>query len=270
MDAPAAVTAAAAAPVAKGAVAGRKSRLAAHLFTLGVLAAWAAWGASVESYQMPGPLAVAERLGLFFTVAHEIGHMFWSFGHIIAAVVISFFIGFALALLPWYLGATRRMMHGRLTPFLNSYPGIGWTMLAIIWFGVNDFTVVFVISMVLIPFAIINMREGLEALDPELLEMVRSFSRRRVRALLLLVLPSLFPFMFATLRISFGVSWKVALTAELFGGNSGLGYMLNLARNDFDTPLIFGIILIIIAFVYSVERFVFDPVQKRLARHHAA
>ena len=62
----------------------------------------------------------------------------------------------------------------------------------------------------------------------------------------------------------------MALTAELFGGNSGLGYMLNLARNDFDTPLIFGIILIIIAFVYSVERFVFDPVQKRLARHHAA
>ena len=103
MDAPATVAAPAAvgAAIAKGAAAGRKSRLAAHLFTLGVLAAWAAWGASVESYQMPGPLAVAERLGLFFTDAHEIGHMFWSFGHIIAAVVISFFIGFALALLPW-------------------------------------------------------------------------------------------------------------------------------------------------------------------------
>ena len=259
----------AAAPQVAAVAAGRRSRLAAHLFTLAVLAAWAAWGASVESYQMPGPLAVARRLGLFFTDLHEIGHMFWSFAHILSAVVISFVIGSGLALLPWYLRVTRRMMHGRLTPFLNSYPGIGWTMLAIIWFGVNDVTVVFVISMVLIPFAIINMREGLEALDPELLEMVRSYSRRRRRALLLLILPSLFPFIFATLRISFGVAWKVALTAELFGGNSGLGYLLNLARNDFDTPLIFGIILIIIAFVYSVERFVFDPVQRHLARHHA-
>ena len=265
MDAPATVTV----PETTGAAAGHKSRLAAHFFTLAVLLAWAAWGASVESYLMPGPWAVAERLGLFFTDLHEIGHMFWSFAHILAAVVISFLIGSGLALLPWYLRVTRRMMHGRLTPFLNSYPGIGWTMLAIIWFGVNDITVVFVISMVLIPFAIINMREGLEALDPELLEMARSFSRRRMRGLLLLVLPSLFPFIFATLRISFGVAWKVALTAELFGGNSGLGYLLNLARNDFDTPLIFGIILIIIAFVYSMERFVFDPVQKRLARHHA-
>jgi NitT/TauT family transport system permease protein/sulfonate transport system permease protein len=84
----------------------------------------------------------------------------------------------------------------------------------------------------------------------------------------MIVLPSLFPFMFATLRISFGVAWKVALTAELFGGNTGFGYLLNLARNDFDTPLIFGIILIIIAFVYSTDRWVFAPVQRRLARHH--
>jgi len=232
------------------------------------IGAWALWGAMVEAYQMPGPWAVLQRLGGFFTDLHEVGHMFWSFAHIVASVAISFVIGSLLALLPWYVRTTRRMVHGRLTPFLNSYPGIGWTMLAIIWFGVNDVTVIFVISMVLVPFAIINMREGLDALDQELVEMAHSFTRRRVRTFFLIILPALFPFVFATLRISFGVAWKVALTAELFGGNSGLGYLLNLARNDFDTPLIFGIILIIIAFVYSMERFVFDPIQRKLARHH--
>ncbi len=45
--------------------------------------------------------------------------------------------------------------------------------------------------------------------------------------------------MFATLRIMFGVAWKVTLTAELFGGNSGLGYLINMARQDFDTTTIF-------------------------------
>ena len=39
-------------------------------------------------------------------------------------------------------------------------------------------------------------------------------------------MPMLFPYAFATLRISFGVSWKVVLTAELFGGSGGMGYML--------------------------------------------
>lgn len=246
----------------------RHARLAGHAFTLAVLAAWFVWGLTVESYQMPGPLDVGERLIAFFGTWHELRHMFISFAHIIGAVAISFVIGSASALLAFYLPRSRLMMHGRLTPFLNSFPGVGWIMLAIIWFGVNDFTVVFVISMVLIPFSIINMREGLDALDDELLEMSRSFTRSGWRNFVLIVVPSLFPFIFATLRVSFGVSWKVALTAELFGGNTGFGYLLNLARNDFDMPLIFAIILIIIAFVYSTDRWVFAPIQRRLARHH--
>ncbi len=248
--------------------ANRNARFAGHAFTLAVLAAWALWGAMVESYEMPGPWAVGKRLVAFFGDWYELRHMFISFAHIIGAVVISFVIGCLCAFLAFYLPRTRLMMHGRATPFLNSFPGIGWIMLAIIWFGVNDFTVVFVISMVLIPFAIINMREGLDSLDTELIEMSRSFTRSRWRTFTMVVVPSLFPFIFATLRVSFGVAWKVALTAELFGGNTGFGYLLNLARNDFDMPLIFGIILIIIAFVFSTDRYVFAPIQRRLDRHH--
>ena len=81
---------------------------------------------------------------------------------------------------------------------------------------------------------------------------------------------SLWPFIFATIRISFGVAWKVALTAELFGGNTGLGYLLNLARQDFDMPLVLGVIIIIVAFVYTTDRLFFAPVQAVLARHHGA
>jgi NitT/TauT family transport system permease protein/sulfonate transport system permease protein len=123
--------------------------------------------------------------------------------------------------------------------------------------------------MVLIPFAIINIREGLRQLDNEILEMGESFTRSGFKNLVLIIVPSLYPYLFATLRISFGVSWKVALTAELFGGDRGLGYLLNLARQDFDTPLILVVILIIIIFVYSTERFIFNPIQNKLAEHNA-
>ena len=66
------------------------------------------------------------------------------------------------------------------------------------------------------------------------------------------------------------MAWKIALTAELFGGNTGLGYLLNLARQDFDMPLILSVIVIIIAFVYVTDRFAFDPLQRSLAKHHGA
>ncbi len=122
--------------------------------------------------------------------------------------------------------------------------------------------------MVLIPFAVINMREGLISLDAELIEMSQSFTRNRWRLFHMIILPSLYPFIFATIRISFGVAWKVGLTAEFFAGGQGMGYLLSLAQNDFDTPLIFTVILIIVAFVYSIDRLVFAPIQARLAKHH--
>ena len=56
--------------------------------------------------------------------------------------------------------------------------------------------------------------------------------------LALVIVPSLYPFIFATLRIMFGVAWKVTLTAELFGGNSGLGYMINHAREFLQTDVV--------------------------------
>jgi NitT/TauT family transport system permease protein/sulfonate transport system permease protein len=124
--------------------------------------------------------------------------------------------------------------------------------------------------MVLVPFTIINIREGLIQLNTETIEMSKSFSRSKLKTLRLIILPSLYPYLFASIRISFGVSWKVALTAELFGGNKGLGYLLNLARQDFDTPLILVVILIIVIFVYSIERFIFKPIQNNLAAHNAS
>jgi NitT/TauT family transport system permease protein len=246
----------------------RRSRFAAHLFTVGFLLVWFVYGEIVEAYVMPGPWAVAVRLSEFFTDSAMLVHMLASFGHIIGAVAISFVLGFLLALLPYYVPVFHHMVHGRLSPFLNSFSGIGWTLLAIVWFGINHVTVVFAISMVLTPFAIINLREGLDNLDTELLEMGGSFGRNRWRRFRLVVLPALYPFIFATFRVSFGVAWKVALTAELFGGSSGLGYLFNLARQDFDTPLVLAIIVIIIAFVYSTDRYVFAPLQARVARHH--
>ncbi|MGB7183771.1 MAG: ABC transporter permease subunit [Burkholderiaceae bacterium] len=245
-----------------------RTRLAAHGFALFLLIAWFVYGQLVESYVMPGPMAVFSRLGQMLTSTSELRHILYSFAHILAAVGISFVIGTVLAFAAHYLPVLQLAVHGRLSPFLNSFSGIGWTFLAIIWFGISDVTVVFVISMVLIPFAVINMREGLDNLDAERIEMAASFTRSGWRRFRLVVLPSLVPFIFATIRISFGVAWKIALTAELFGGNTGLGYLLNLARQDFDMPLIICVVLIIVAFVYSTDRFVFTPIHARLARHH--
>ena len=70
--------------------------------------------------------------------------------------------------------------------------------------------------------------------------------------------------MFSAIRVSFGVAWKVALTAELFGGTRGLGYTMNVARQELETPQIYAVIVLIVVIVFVGNRFVFDPMQRRL------
>lgn len=242
---------------------------AAHLFTISFLLVWEAASRAAPSYLLPGPGETALRLWTFVTSAHDLGHLGSSLLHVGVSIVVSFVVGSALAFLAYYVPVLRFAVERRLGPFLNSFSSIGWTLLAVMWFGVNSGAVVFAISAVLIPFALVNMAAGLASLDREILEMARSFTRRRGPAFALVIVPSLTPFIFATIRIMFGVAWKVTLTAELFGGNRGLGYMINLARQDYDTTTILAAIILIIAFVHGMDRLVFAPIQAHLSRHYA-
>lgn len=250
---------------------GRGTKIvAAHLFSVAALAVWWAAAQGVPSFLLPGPAEVATTLVAFLTSARSLGHMFSSFFHVALSIAISFVLGTALAFVPYYLPATRLAIHNRLGPFLNSFSGVGWTLLAVMWFGVESTTVIFSISAVLLPFALVNVSEGLASLDREMIEMAQSFSRQSWRRFAMILLPALAPFMFATVRIMFGVAWKVTLTAELFGGNAGFGYLINMARQEFDTATIFVAIILIIAFVYGTDRLVFAPLQARLARQYGS
>jgi NitT/TauT family transport system permease protein len=246
-----------------------RRKLAAHLSTLLFLAAWEAASFVAPSYLLPGPVQVEQRLWLFVTSARDLGHLGASLFHVAAAIAISFFIGSLLALIPYYVPVLRLAIERRIGPFLNAFSAIGWTLLSIMWFGVTPLTVIFAISAVLVPFALVNMAAGLANIDAEIMEMAGSFTRQSLRIFRLVIVPSLYPFIFATLRIMFGVSWKVTLTAELFGGNSGLGYMINLSRQEFDTATIFAAIIFIIAFVHGMDRYVLGPLQANVSRHYA-
>lgn len=236
---------------------------AAAIFTAAIFGAWSLASLHLPPYLLPSPMRVGEAGLQFFTSPQRLVHVYATLMHIGISIAIAFAGGALLALTAHYLAWSAPAIHMRLSPFLNAFSGIGWTLLAVIWFGVSTTAVIFSIATVLLPFALINLREGLLALDRELDEMGRSFGRARWRLFAMIVTPGLLPFAAATLRIMFGVAWKVTLTAELFGGSRGLGYLINLARQEYDTDLIFTVIIFIIVAVYLSDRFIFLPLERR-------
>ncbi len=247
----------------------RRRRFWAQGFTVAMVAVWAVAGMLLPPYLVAGPWAVMLRIGRFFTDRNDALHLAASFWHVLGSVGIAFVVGGAMALASHYVPITRLMIQHRWYPFLNSFSGIGWAVLAVLWFGPSDTAVLFALTSTLVPFVFVNLRAGLEALDRELLEMGESFTRSGMRRFRLLVLPSLYPFIFAALRIAFGVGWKACLIAELYGSDRGLGFLINVARQEFDSATIFAVIALIIVMVFVTDRCVLAPLQARVSRHHA-
>ncbi|TRW45830.1 ABC transporter permease [Georgenia yuyongxinii] len=244
------------------------ARARAGLAVLGPVAVLAVWwwvAQSASPLTIPQPVDVARRtVDLMFTA--ESTHTWTSMVRILVAVVLALAIGSGLVFLARLVPVTESLVTKALLPFLNSVPALGWAILGVIWFGVGNSAVIVVVTLILIPFCMVNMWEGMRNLDTGLQEMARSFTRSRTKMLFRIQVPLLMPYVLAAIRLSFSVGWKVALIAEFFGAQSGLGLVMNRARQSFDTPTVFATIVVVLVIVTVVERLVFDPVSQMFAR----
>ena len=242
-------------------------RVIADGVVVAAIAGWWLMSSRLPAFLMPSPLQVAEKVAALFVTPSLLADTAASAARVVVAVVVSAVLGGALALIPYRWPVTEAIVRDRITPFLNSFPSVGWAILAMIWFGTTNAAVLFVEIAILTPFCLINLLEGLKELDGELIEMGASFTRRRGRSFWKIVVPMLLPYVLSAIRIAYGVAWKIALIAELFGVSSGLGYLMLRAQTAADTPTFLATCFAIVVMFVAGERLVLVPLERRFAQH---
>lgn len=255
---------------APDAVLPRRQRILARVLADGLVVAallgWWAMAKALPANILPTPAAVAEELWLLFTDKVYLGHTATSVVRVVLSVLLALLIGGLLAFWPVRQPWARAIVHERIKPFFNSFPSIGWAILAVIWFQVSGFTAIFVQVAILIPFTLINISEGLKELDREALEMARSFTRSRWKVLVKITLPLLLPYIVGALRIAYGVAWKIALVSELFGTGTGIGYLMGEAQQSAKPALLYACCFAIVIIFFAGEKLVLDPLSRRVRR----
>lgn len=224
---------------------------------------WWAMSRTLPSYLFPSIPAVFHAMVQLVGDPAFAVHTAASVARIGVSISLAILIGGALALVPRYVPATHDFIHQRVKPVLNSFPSLGWALFGSIWFGVSSTAVIFIQVAILVPFALINISEGLREISAEEQEMARSFSRVRGRIFVLVVFPMLYPYLIAALRIAYGVAWKVSLVSELFGAQTGLGYLLMDAQTKGRIDIVFAVCLLIVGFYIVGERLIIDPLSRR-------
>lgn len=236
-----------------------------------LLAAWQLYVAIAQPRPdiSPGPLQVAGALGdawesgrLQEAVLTSLERGILGF---LIAIVVATPLGMLLAEWRWLRRAAGPLISG-----LQVLPSVAWVPAAIIWFGLSDATVYFVILMGAIPSIVNGLLSGIDQVPPQLRRAGIVLGASRWQLASAVVLPAALPGYVAGLKQGWAFSWRSLMAAEIiaFGGSMGfgLGSMLQQSRELADLAGVLGTILLILAIGILIELVVFGPLERRLLR----
>jgi NitT/TauT family transport system permease protein/sulfonate transport system permease protein len=232
------------------------------ILVMGAVFGWWSISQAISDLVMPGPIEVGKTLVELFIDPIFLDDILISTIRVIGSVIISVVLGMILALLPQSYPITEIIIQERIKPFLNSFPSVGWAILAVIWFGSSNFSVMFVQVAILTPFCLVNLTEGLKDLDQEIIEMGNSFSRNKYKIFFKITLPLLLPYIIAAIRIAYGVCWKIALVSELFGAEDGIGVIMLRAQTTANASMVFASCFAIVIIFMLGEKLIINPLAK--------
>jgi len=127
---------------------------------------------------------------------------------------------------------------------VRNVPVLALIPLVILWFGIDEGAKVFLVALGVFFPIYLNTFHGIRSVDPDLIEMARSYGLSGWPLYRHVILPGALPSILVGLRFSLGLMWVTLIVAETISASSGIGYMTMNAREFLETDVVMvGIIL---------------------------
>jgi NitT/TauT family transport system permease protein len=157
-----------------------------------------------------------------------------------------------------------------LTAMFNPLPSIALLPLALIWFGLGDGSVIFVLVHAVLWSVALNMHAGFRAVSPTLKMVGQNYGLSKPGYVVRILLPAAFPSILTGLKVGWAFAWRTLIAAELvFGvssGSGGLGWYIFEQKNQLLIPNVFAGLLTVILFGLVVENLIFKTIENVTVR----
>jgi len=218
---------------------------------------------------VPGPLDVLGQFGTLWADGSLQQAVWTSLQRGLIGFLISVVIATPIGLLLAQVAPLRRAF-GPLISGLQVLPSVAWVPAAILWFGITDATVYFVVFMGAIPSIINGLISGVDQIPPQYRSVGTVLGANRLQMAIQIILPAALPGYLSGLKQGWAFSWRSLMAAEIIavGGTIGfgLGSLLDQGRALSDMTVVMSAILLILAVGILIELLVFAPIEKRLLR----
>ncbi|ARJ38074.1 ABC transporter permease [Sporosarcina sp. P21c] len=176
------------------------------------------------------------------------GQILIAIGASLSRLLIGFTIASILGLVLGYLIWRYKIVEdtlGFLVTALQSIPSIVWFPLAIIWFGLNDFAILFIVTLGATWTMIVNATSGFKNVPVLYQRVAKSLGSSGFHFLRTVILPASVPQLISGLRIAWAFSWRALMAGELLGASVGLGQLLESGRALGQMDLVISVMIII-------------------------
>ena len=211
---------------------------------------------------LPGPTLKA--LGNAFGESRFWLSVFTSLRRVIMGIGLAALIGLPLGVFIGFYPRLRGLSYSAIQ-FIRMISPLSWMPIALLLFTSFESAVYFLIVMATICPIILNTAIGVMDINPQWIKMALNQGAGNSQLIRTIIIPYAVPHMMTSLRLALGVAWIVLVPAEFLGVSSGLGYLINDARDTMEYDKLMAIIIAIGMLGFILDR-TFQKLQSMFSR----
>lgn len=206
---------------------------------------------SYPTFILPAPAVVFRK----FLIAASDGTLLRHTSATLQEVFLGLALGLSAATSVGYVFAKSKPLERLLSPYIvasQSVPIVALAPLLVIWFGFGMLSKVIVCALTVFFPVLINTIVGLRSVDENLVDLMRSYGASRRQMITMLEIPAALPVLLGGLKIGVTLSVIGAVVGEFVAADVGLGFLVNLSRGLFDTPMLFVALFTLVVIAVSL------------------
>ena len=213
---------------------------------------------------LAGPVTVARTFGTLVANGELLSNLLASLGRVSVGLGLGVAVGLTLAVFSGLTQVGENLVDAPMQ-MLRTLPILALAPLDILWFGIGDEAKVVLIMFGAMFPIYLNTFAAIRGIDQRYIELATTLGLSRRQLLRRVILPGALPGFLVGLRFAVGISWLVLVVSEQINANSGIGYLMNQAR-EFDETNVILVCLV----VYGALGIASDVVVRLLERRALA
>ncbi len=147
---------------------------------------------------------------------------------------------------------------------LQTLPSICWLPFAILWYGLNESAIIFVIAIGSTFAVAIAIESGIKNVNPLYIRAAKTMGARGLKVYWNVIMPASLPNVISGLKQGWSFAWRALMAGEMLSATKGLGQVLMVGRDLADISQVMAVMIVIIVLGVVVDKFVFGRVEANI------